>query len=862
MSTNLQVRAETMEDADRSTKSLAAKFPEVAAEWHPTKNGELTPSDVTYGTNKKVWWLCKAGHEWEASIAKRGPRGQGCPYCSNRRALPGYNDMASHYSELANEWHPTKNGSLTPSDVTWGSDKKVWWLCPKCGYEYQAVVNKRTRSGEKCPCCGPIAKRVKTRFNDLGTTNPKLAEEWHPTKNGELTPQNVSFGSNKRVWWKCPVCNSDYDAVVSARVRGAGCPYCAGKRVKAGLNDLATRYPEIAAEWHPTKNGDLTPSGVLPRSEKKYWWKCSRCGNEWHASPDSRINRMSCPECSYYNQTSFPEQAILFYLKQAFPDAEGRNRDFGFELDIYIPSIKSAVEYDGVFYHDSNRESGIADDEKDKLCLANGIVLYRIREAGLEPTSASTTIQRRNLSNADLDDCIRSLFDRLGKSIDVSVDRDQSAILTQYNAFVRENSLLEVNPRLAAEWHPVKNGGLTPENIPAGSGKKAWWLCPVCHGEWQTRIVERNKGRGCPYCANQKVLVGFNDLATKNPQMAAEWHPTKNIVLTPREIVATSNKKVWWLCQICGHEWQASISSRAYYGLGCPKCGKERGIATRRKNRIENGAPTLAEKYPELVAEWHPTKNGDLTPDSVTCHSGLAVWWICSKCGKEWQQTICNRTRSNAVNCLECRGIARSNQQQIRGKNAFMEELSLKHPNVVVVGDYKNSRIKINCRCLNCNHEWSVIPYSLLRQKYGCPNCAKKSNGIASRKSPDQFIEELSAVNPNVQPLEEYSASTKKILCKCLVCGNEWHVAPIKLLIGRGCPKCAKKRTTSKLKKTTEEFIEELSEIDSSISVCSDYRNARTYVKCRCKKCGNEWNALPTNLLRGSGCPQCRRGCE
>lgn len=842
----------------RGENDFETRYPRVAAEWHPTKNGDLKPSDVSYGTNRKVWWICKKGHEWEAAVAKRGPGGRGCPYCANKRVLAGYNDLASQYPEVALEWHPTKNGELAPSTVTWGSNRKVWWLCPKCGYEYQAVINKRTRSGESCPCCGPIAKRIKVGFNDLATTHPVIAVEWHPTKNGELTPEEVTQGSNKRVWWVCPTCKSDYDAVVAARVRGAACPYCAGKRVKAGYNDLATRYPEVAKEWHPTKNGEFTPSDVLPRSEKKYWWKCSRCGNEWKATPDSRINRMSCPECSFYAQTSFPEQAVLYYVKQAFPDAEGRSRKLGVELDIYIPSKSTAIEYDGVFYHAGGRAFGVADEQKDELCLENGIALYRVREPGLEPTPTATCIERTDLSNGDLDGCIVKLLSCLGTSVDVSVDRDQSAILAQYNTFIRDNSLQEVNPQLASEWHPTKNGGLLPENVPAGSGKKAWWLCPVCHGEWQTRIVERNQGTGCPYCANQKVLDGFNDLASRNPQMAAEWHPTKNGDLSPANVVSTSNRKVWWLCKTCGHEWQSSISSRARYNLGCPKCGAERGRVTQRKNRIKKGAPTFFETYPELATEWHPTKNGELKPSEITYHSGLEVWWKCPICGREWKQRIWDRARYNATGCSVCRRKVVS-KQRTKGKEAYLAELAKIHPNVEIVGDYSNSNTKVKCRCHKCGYEWSVLPYSLLRQKYGCPNCSKTERGQSRRKDPEDFVKELNAINPNVEPLEAYSTSTRKILCRCLKCGNEWLVAPSKLLSGRGCPACSRNRASEKQKTTHEAFLTSLHEINPSIDVLGQYVNAKTPILCQCKRCGHKWNGTPTNLLRGTGCPKCAR---
>lgn len=710
----------------RGINDLLTKYPEVAKEWHPVKNGELTPSDVSFGSHKKVWWKCKNGHEWEASVAKRGSGERGCPYCANKAVLSGYNDMTSKYPDIAAEWHPSKNGELTPAAVTWGSNKKVWWLCSKCGYEWQTVINKRTSRGEQCPCCGPIAKQIKVGFNDLNTTHPDLAVEWHPTRNGELTPENVTFGSNRTVWWICPTCNSEYDARVADRVKGNSCPYCAGKRVKTGFNDLATRYPEVAVEWHPTKNGEVTPSDILPRSMKKYWWKCSRCGNEWKATADSRINRMSCPECSFYNQTSFPEQAILYYLKKVFPDAEGRNKDLGFELDILIPSIKVAVEYDGVYYHNETRQYGIPDSEKDNRCAEQGITLYRIREKGLSPISSSISILRENLTNTDLDCCISMLLEYLGSSISVSVDKDQSEILAQYNTFIHDNCLQTVNPKLASEWHPTKNGGLKPEFIPAGSGKKAWWLCPVCHGEWQTRIVERNQGKGCPYCANQKLLKGYNDLLTKSPLIALDWHPILNGNLKPSDIVATTNKKVWWRCHVCGYEWCAQVSSRVSNGHGCRKCSNTKRTNSFRKNRIVNGIPTFEEKYPELAAEWHPTRNGTLKPSDITFGARYKAWWKCSICGKEWQQITNNRVRYKAVGCAECRRKITS-ENQTKDSKIFVQELRSVLPSVELISEYVNSHTKVKCRCKNCSHEWCVLPYSLLRAKYGCPKCSRRS---------------------------------------------------------------------------------------------------------------------------------------
>lgn len=128
------------------------------------------------------------------------------------------------------------------------------------------------------------------------------------------------------------------------------------------------------------------------------------------------------------------------------------------------------------------------------------------------------------------------------------------------------------NPKLAKEWHPSKNGRLSPRDVTPGSNKKVWWKCKKGH-EWQATICSRNTGNACPYCSNQLVCKE-NCLQTVNPKLAKEWNWAKNDKLTPKNVVAGSGKKVWWKCKK-GHEWQASINNRNR-GRGCPFCAIKR----------------------------------------------------------------------------------------------------------------------------------------------------------------------------------------------------------------------------------------------------------------------------------------------
>lgn len=264
------------------------------AQWHPTKNGDLTFSDVTFGSNRRIWWKCEKGHAWQSAVKTRAT-GCGCPVCSGRLLSPGENDLASVYPEVAAEWHPTRNGGLTPRDVMGGTSRKVWWQC-KQGHEWQARVNARVR-GVGCPVC--TGKQVVPGENDLASLYPAVAKEWDREKNGGLTPEQVSQYSNRRVWWKCGLGHT-YRAPVSHRtMRASGCPYCAGRQVLRGFNDLATLRPDLAKQWHPALNAPLTPEQVTVGSHRKIWWECGE-GHVWKAVLYSRTGRKQCgcPVCA------------------------------------------------------------------------------------------------------------------------------------------------------------------------------------------------------------------------------------------------------------------------------------------------------------------------------------------------------------------------------------------------------------------------------------------------------------------------------------------------------------------------------------------------------------------------------------
>lgn len=214
---------------------IATTHPHFAAQWHEKNNGTLTPKDIIAGYHKKVWWRCEKGHEWQASPHSRAQRNSGCPVCAGQAVIPGENDLASHFPELAGQWDQDANGVLKPNQVTPHSNRRVWWRCEK-GHTYQAVISDRAKDRSGCPVCG--GRKVLVGFNDLESQEPEIATQWHGELNGDLTPRMVSVGSNKKVWWQCPLGHVWETAIYIRTGRSrCGCPVCAGNIKKQQFRD-------------------------------------------------------------------------------------------------------------------------------------------------------------------------------------------------------------------------------------------------------------------------------------------------------------------------------------------------------------------------------------------------------------------------------------------------------------------------------------------------------------------------------------------------------------------------------------------------------------------------------------------------
>lgn len=195
---------------------LETIYPDLAKEWNYNKNNGLSPSDVLSGSAQKVWWKCSEGHEWEAIIDNR-IRNHGCPYCAGIRLLRGCNDLQTVNPLLAQQWHPTKNKTLTASDITSRSDKSVWWI-GECGHEWSAKVSNRT-SGNGCPICANKLPKTQERYiQEVAEINPDI----------EVIGQYIN--NNTPILHRCRIDGSDFLAYPHNILNGQGCPVCKESR--------------------------------------------------------------------------------------------------------------------------------------------------------------------------------------------------------------------------------------------------------------------------------------------------------------------------------------------------------------------------------------------------------------------------------------------------------------------------------------------------------------------------------------------------------------------------------------------------------------------------------------------------------
>lgn len=306
---------------------------------------ELLSSDYKNNSSYLKWKCLNEDCEgiFETSWASI-QQGSGCPYCANQKVNTS-NCLATKNPELAKEWHPTKNGDLTPYDVMPNSHREVWWQCSKNPkHEWRTTIHNRNY-GRNCPFCRGY---FSSEDYNLSVVNPKLASEWNFDKN-DRNPEEYVPNSNEIVWWKCSK-NHEWKESISNRSKGNhNCPYCSGRKPSQEYNLLIIN-PELCKEWNYNKNKEK-PEEYTPNSNKKVWWECKKCDHVWEASIINRNKGKGCPKCN----KSLGEKKIkelldfnyIFYEQQKkFNNLIGINNG-KLSYDFYLPQYNLLIEFQG-----------------------------------------------------------------------------------------------------------------------------------------------------------------------------------------------------------------------------------------------------------------------------------------------------------------------------------------------------------------------------------------------------------------------------------------------------------------------------------------------------------------------------------
>jgi hypothetical protein len=558
---------------DLGNRSLAARLPGLAAELRPDMPD---PATVSFGSSKRLWWRCAAGHEWQATPKARG-RGSGCPYCSGRLTEPS-TSLAAMNLQLAIEWNELRNGRLRPWDVRPSARRRVWWLCA-AGHEWAASVAART-AGSGCPACAAPGQ-ARRRGGSLLSSHPHLSTEWSFDRNGPLD-EFVLAGSEQRFWWQCSIDSEHvWESSAAQRSRGQGCPYCAGKRVTA-TQSLAGRFPDVAAEWDRDRNEGLTPEAVAPSSHRRAWWRCGV--NRLHVWQATVANRTAggtgCPYCRGA-RVLVPDSLGALYpqLVREWLTDLNECRDPA----ATAPASGARVWWQCERGHDPWR-ARVVDRTRGSGCPACARTVATPTEslAALSPALVGEWHPQRNKPLGP--EMVRAFSNKtvwwicieghewraqIGQRVKWSTGCPACA-----SSVRRGVALAEARPDLAAEWIAHLNPTL-PGGVAAGSHAAAWWRCSANPAHvWRAPIRNRVRGNtGCPYCAH-KLPTYETSLAASSPQLGDEWHPDLNGWLSPADVLARSSRRVWWRCGL-GHTWEAAPGQRAR-GTGCPTCARAR----------------------------------------------------------------------------------------------------------------------------------------------------------------------------------------------------------------------------------------------------------------------------------------------
>lgn len=881
-------------------------------------NPRIEPLEEYIRSRDKITCRCKkCGYEWKVTPNKL-LSGSNCPNCMHH---------IKKTQEIFENQLSSRNDTIEVIGKYINDSTKIRCKCKICGNIWDVKPNNLL-NGTGCPKCARanISKRQLK-------SNETFVEEIKKLNKTDYQIIGKYIGSNKKIKCKCNICNNEWETTPTTLLRGSGCPKCRYNKIREKTAKTQEQFESDLARISP----DIEIISSYVNSNTKVVCKCSTCGNTWEATPDSLLSGKSrCKICYGNVATSLMEQFLYMVFKKCISEKQVLNRDrtaIGSELDIYIPDYNFAVEVGSWFWHKSIIERDI---KKREDCNEKGIRLITVYDAypfeepvfdhdcyvySFDLATQDQYTDLIDLSKKIVSDCgIRWLIK----------DKEIPELIKKAKISSRRMSHKELEKKIH-EIHP----SIQLMSQYTRAAEKISCKCLDCEYEWETTSATLLHGEGCPRCAgnckitkdlflerlstiNQKIevigtYISYNtNIECKCKQCGFIWSPQPRALISGqscprcagnlkftdeqiREEVAKINNsieivgkyvnqrtKIQCKCKICGFLWNTTPDS-LLHKHGCPNCARLAKYKTNEqfKSQLSNKHDSI-----ELIGEYinDHTKvhckcmicgyEWNILPNELLYGNGCRICnnqqrktqeefeiqlaavnsdiqvlgnyvnfdtrikCKCKICGWIWEGFPSNLLRG--ARCPKCTGRAPLSRDD------FLKRLSNINNNIEVVGDYVNTQTKVECRCKVCGYLWKVIPTSLLRGSC-CPKC---SGHIT--KTHEEFLEEISNKNGKVDILSKYVNRSTKVLCKCKTCGYEWEALPSNLVKGVGCPRCA-----GNISKSHEEFIEELNAKNPNIEVLGEYHNTKLKIECKCKICGYLWNAIPGNLLRGSGCPKC-----
>lgn len=577
------------------TFNFAVLHPDLAAEWHPSRNAGPGPESYSPKSNQKVWWQCRENpkHEWTAVIGKR--HAAGCPFCRNSAHQKHWisdgngerrQEVLADRQRLFSELVAQGARRLECGALYVGSSQLLTWKCLDCDHVWQRMLRKRAIDSEGCAYCTRSTAQSNTSLLAL---HPEIATQWDVEANARdpkiaKGPARVPASLHHSAMWRCQHGHA-WRMHIGQRVQlGVECPIC---RPTPGRLEL-----RLVSEIETALGLDVV---------------CGKPLQEW-------------------------------------------------VCDILIPELKVVVEVEEFPWHLPLRFADALDLDRQKSAhlQACGYRLIRVRDMRLPPVHGGLTLSYAHGAE-DLAVCkalLRALADgpRVGKALRTRAAqyqlRDAYLDTSAYASRLAESrlpalgeSLAEKFPGLAAQWCYEENLPLTPESTRADADRRVIWQCASGH-QWPESIQRRSDyDAGCRACAGLRAGSG-KQLAASYPELAAEWDDQRNGSQCPEDVELTSAESYWWRCAL-GHAWRASVKGRIRGAQHCPYCARE----------LPSAEWNLALALPGLAA-WFDTEKNGRGPQTVLPQEDRNYWWKCPQ-GHAWKATAKAQSGPGPV-CLQC----------------------------------------------------------------------------------------------------------------------------------------------------------------------------------------------------------------